>query len=189
MNNALGIVHDIPGTLYLSHFIRPFGEIGQVDLSAAIGGKFLRAKAAVHGPDTEFSAGDGLGRVGTVHFHQLHAGLGVVEEKQLLCPTAGGQLNLLGSGVLDVAAIPGIHLDCPIGARLDASQQDFTAPIGLIVADGNAIPENLNASVRLIVAQRNAVPENLKGDVRHGPVALPVIFHDLQSDLRQILEY
>ena len=170
MNNALGIVNNIPGALYLSDLIGPLGKIGKVDLPAVVGHKFLRPKAAVHGPNAEFSIGNGLGRVRAVHLHQLHAGLGVVEEKQLFCPTAGGQLNLLGGGVLDVAVVPGVHLDCPVGAGFDAGQEDLTA------------------GVRLIVAQRNAVPENLKGDVRHGPVALPVIFHDLQSDLRQIFE-
>ncbi len=69
-----------------------------------------------------------------------------------------------------MAVVPGVHLYRPVGAGFDAGQED------------------LAAGVRLIVAQRNAIPENLKGDVRHGPVALPVIFHDLQSDLRQIFE-
>ena len=171
VDDALGVVHDIPGALYLSNFIGACGEVGQIDLTAAVSHKFLRAKAAVHGPDTEFSIGNGLGRVGAVHLYQFHAGLGVVEEKQLFCPTAGGQLNLLGGGVLDVTAVPSIHLDCPIGARLNAGQQNLTALVGFVMP------------------QRNTVPEDFKGDIRHGPVALPVIFHDLQSDLRQVLEY
>ena len=171
MDDALGVVNDIARTLQFNHFVGALGQLAQVDLAPAVCDELLGAVASIHSPNTEFYAGDGLGGVGAVHLHQLHAGQHIVEEKQLLDAAAGGQLDLLGSRILDMAVVPGVYLDRPIGAGFDAGQQDLTA------------------AVRLIVAQGNAVAENLKGDAAHGLVALPVIFQDFQTDLRQIFEH
>ena len=171
MNDALGIINDVPGALHLSYFIGPRGQIGQVDFSAAVGHKFLRPKAPIHRPDTELSVGDGLGRVGAVHLYQLHTGLGVIEENQFFCTAAGDQFHLLIAGVQDVALITGVHLHGPVGSGLNASQKDLALTLSLIPADGSP------------------VAENFKGDPIHGLVALPVILHKAKSYFCQVFEH
>ena len=127
VDDALGVVHHIAGALQLRYLVGAGGEIAQVDLAISVRDKLLGAVAAVDGPDAELHTRNGFGRVRAVNLHQLHAGLGIIEEKQLLNATASSQLNLLGSGVLDVAVISGVHLHCPVGAGFDAGQEDLAA--------------------------------------------------------------
>ena len=171
MNNALGVVNDVPGALYFSHLIGTCGEVRQVDFAATIGHKFLRAKAAIHGSDTEFRIGDGLGGVGAVHLHQLHTGLVVVEEHQIFGAAASDKFYLLVAGVQDMALVAGVYLHGPVGAGLDVGQDDFALALGFIAADGGAIMKNF------------------KGHTVHGLVALTVILNHAKPYFRQIFEH
>ena len=171
MDNPLCVVHHITGALQFGHHIGAGRELAQVDLAISVRDELLGAVAAVYRPDAELHAGDGFGGVCAVHLHQLHAGQEIVEKEQILCPIPGSQLHLLPAGVQDVAVIAGIHLHSPVGARSDTSQQDLAVGVGLVSADGVAIPVDL------------------EGNAFHGLVALAVIFHDPQTDLGQVLEH
>ena len=171
VDDALSIVHHITGAFQFGHFVGAGGELAQVDFTVSIGDKFLGAEAAIDGPNAELHAGDGLGGIGAVHLDQLHAGLLIVEEKQILRAVSGNQFYLLPAGVQDVAVIAGIHLNGPVGSRCDTGQEDF--PIG----------------VRLVPADGSTVPVDLEGDALHGLVAGAVILHDPQANLGKILEH
>ena len=165
VDHTLGLVHHIAGTLHLRHHIGAGGEIGQVNFSAAIGGELLGAVAAVHSLNAEFHIGNGLGRIGAVHLYQLHTGLVVVEKHQFFGAAPGDKLDLLVAAVHDVALVSCVHLDRPVGAGLNAGQQDFTLALGFVAANGSA------------------VAENFKGDAVHGCMALPVVFDHPKSHL------
>ena len=125
LNDALGLVDDIAGTLQLCHHISPRLQLGQVNFTVLVGGELRRAKAAVHGLNAELSVRDHLGRIGAVHLDQIDAGLAVIKEVKGLDAIPGGELDLLGRGIHQVAAVPGVYLLDQIGARRTVGQGDL----------------------------------------------------------------
>ena len=170
LDDPLGLVDDVAGAFQLGDHIGPGGQLGQVDLSVLVGGELRRAPGTVHRLNAEPGVGDHLGRVGAVHLDQPDSGLLVVEEVQLLDAVPGLQLDLLGGGVQHMAAVPGVHLLHPVGARLAVRQGD------------------LAQGVRLIVPQQLPVPPDSERDAGHGFMALPVILNDFQAGQGLILD-
>ena len=170
LDDTLGLVDDVAGALQLGDHIGPGGQLGQVDFAVLVGGELRRAPGTVHGLNPELGVGDHLGRVGAVHLDQPDSGLLVVEEVQLLDAVPGLQLDLLGGGVQHMAAVPGVHLLHPVGARLAVRQGD------------------LAQGVRLIVPQQLPVPPDSERDAGHGFMALPVVLDDFQAGQGLVLQ-
>ena len=171
MNDPLSIIDHISITCQLRHNIGAGGQIAQVDLTVGVSGELLGAVAPVHGLDLKYRAREGLVHVGAVHLDQLQPRLGVIEKDQRLDAASGHQLHFLIAAVQEVAPVAGVHLHGPVGAGLDAGEEDLSVAVRFIPADGGP------------------VPEDLEGDAAHAGVALPVVFHHLQSDLLQVLEH
>ena len=170
LNDALGLVDDIAGTLQLCHHISPRLQLGQVNFTVLVGGELRRAKAAVHGLNTELGIGDHLGRIGAVHLDQINAGLAVIKEVKGLDTIPSGEFDFLGRGVHQVAAVPSVYLLDKIGARRAVGQSD------------------LAQGVRLVIPQQFPVPPDSERDAGHGFMALPVILNDLQAGQGLILD-
>ena len=99
VDNALGVVHHIAGTLQLRHHISTHGELAEVDGPVLGRGVLLRPPGAVHRLDTEAGVGDGLAQIGAVHLDEMDAGQAVIEENQFFDAVPGLQLHFLGCGV------------------------------------------------------------------------------------------
>ena len=163
LDDTLGLVDDIALTGFFRHHIRAGGELGEVDLTVPVGGKFLGAVVTSHGLNFKNCIGNDLAGVGAVHFDKPHTGLHIIEEQQLLDAITSGQLHLLRRSVEDVAIAAGIHLHGAVGAGGGIGQKDFTK------------------LVRAEFAERNAVSENFKGDIGHCHHVLAVILDDPQT--------
>ena len=163
VDNALGVVHHIAGTLQLRHHISTHGELAEVDGPVLGRGVLLRPPGAVHRLDTEAGVGDGLAQIGAVHLDEMDAGQAVIEENQFFDAVPGLQLHFLGCGVQHMAVSAGVPFLHAVGAGSTVCQQDLTE------------------LVRSEDAQILGVPEYLKGDAGHELHAAPLIFNDPQT--------
>ena len=134
LDNTLGLVDDVAITGLFSYHIRARREHGEVDFSVLVSPELLGAVGALHGFDLKDCVGDHLGGVIGIHLHQPQTGFDIIEEHQFLDAVAGVQLHLLGGGVQDVALVPGVHLKCPVRARLHIGEQDLTELVRLEIA-------------------------------------------------------
>ena len=163
VDDPLGIVYHIAGTLQFRYHISTHRELGEVDGPVLRGGVLLRSPGAVHRLDSEAGVGDGLGEVGAVHLDEVDAGQAVIEEHQILDAVPGLQFHLLGGGIQHMAVsarIPFLH---PVGTGLTVGEED------------------LSKLVRLEDAQALGVPEYLKGHIGHEFHAAPLILGDPQA--------
>ncbi len=163
IDDALSIVDDVPLTCLLGYLKDPGRQMRQVNLPVLVGDKLLRPKAPIYCLDFKDCVGNHLGGVGGVHLDQPHPWLHVIEKDQLLDAVTGVEFNLLGRGIQNIAFVSGVHLEGPVGAGLQVSEQDLPEFIGLEVA------------------QVVAVPVDGEIDVGHDHIVFAVILYNAQA--------
>ena len=160
VDDPLGIVYRIAGTLQLRYNISAHGELGEVNGPILGSGVLLRPKAAVHCLDAKTGIGDRLGEVGTVYLDEMDTGQAVIEEHQVFDTISGLQLHLLGGGIQYMAVSACISFLHPVGAGPAVGEED------------------LSKLICLEDTQAFGIMEDLEGDIGHEFHAAPLILGD-----------
>ena len=163
VDDPLGLVNHISGTLQFSHHISAHGELGEVDGPILRSRIFLRSPGAVHRLNAEFDIGNRFAEVCAVYLDKMDTGQAVIVKYPFHNAHTCGQLRILRGGVYNVFIVSGVSFLDPIAALGLVHQKDFALFIGA---------EN---------AQGNIIPEDLKGHIRHKFHRLSVILDDPQA--------
>ena len=162
LDDALGLVDDVAGTLQLCDHIRAHRQFAQVDLTVFVCNELLGTVVSSHRPDAELGVGNPLGRVRRIDLNQVNPRLFGVEKYQGLDAVSSVELHLLGHPVQEMLIVCG-HLLDHIGPRLKVCQQNFSQ------------------FARAVIAQDLAVLPDAEGDAGEDLVVTAVVFLDAQA--------
>ena len=176
LDDALGLVDEVPRALQLRDHIRAHRQFAQVDFAVLVRDELLGAVVSGHGPDAELGVGNPLGRVRRIDLDKVNPRLFGVEKYQGLDAVSSMKLHLLGHPIQEVLIVCG-HLLDHISPGLEVCQQNFTQLACAVVAqdlavlpdaEGDAGEDLVVAAVVLLDAQAGELLVG-EGDGGHLP--------------------